>query len=109
MRISVFVGASIDGFVAEPGGGLDFLEPFEGEEHGYTEHFASIDAVVTGRGTYDIVLGFSEWPWSGKRVVVLTHRPIDAKHGETTHSGDLAPLAAKLASEGVKHVYLDGK
>ncbi len=108
MRISVFVGVSIDGFIAREGGDLDFLAPFEGEDHGYQEYMRSVDALVVGRATYETALGFKTWPWNGKRVVVLTHRPIDARHGETTHAGPLTPLAARLAAEGVRRVYLDG-
>lgn len=108
MRISVFVGASIDGFIAEQDGGLDFLKPFEREEHGFDEYFRSIDALVIGRATYETVIGFGVWPYKGKRVVVLTHRPIDARHGETTYAGPLAPLAVRLAADGVRRVYLDG-
>ncbi|HKA89818.1 MAG TPA: dihydrofolate reductase family protein [Haliangiales bacterium] len=108
MRISVFVGVSIDGFIARQDGGLDFLTPFEGEDHGYEEYMRSVDALVVGRATHETVLGFESWPWTGKRVVVLTHRPLDARHGETTHAGALAPLAARLAAEGCRRVYLDG-
>ncbi len=108
MRVSVFVGASIDGFIAEEDGGLDFLKPFEGEEHGFDEFFRTIDALVIGRATYETVLGFDAWPYKGKRVVVLTHRPIEATHGETTHSGPLAPLMAGLTADGICRVYLDG-
>jgi dihydrofolate reductase len=108
MRVSVFVGVSIDGFIAEEDGGLGFLKPFEGEAHGYEEFFESIDALVVGRATYETVLGFGAWPWEGRRVVVLTHRPIEARHGESTHEGPLGPLFARLAAEGVGHVYLDG-
>jgi dihydrofolate reductase len=108
MRISVFVGVSIDGFIARMDGSFDFLGPFEGEEHGYLEYMRTIDALVVGRATYDTVLRLGPWPWEGKRVVVLTHRPFEARHGETAHAGPLAPLAARLASEGVRRVYLDG-
>jgi dihydrofolate reductase len=108
MRISVFVGVSIDGFIASEDGGLDFLDPYGGEEHGYEEFIRSIDAIVVGRTTYDTVLAFPDWPYEGKRVVVLTHRPLVPRRGETTHAGALAPLAAGLAAEGVRRVYLDG-
>jgi dihydrofolate reductase len=57
MQVSVFVGVSIDGFIARPDGGLDFLAPFEGEDHGYEEHMRSIDAMVVGRTTWETVLG----------------------------------------------------
>lgn len=108
MRVSVFVGVSIDGFMAREDGSLDYLEPFESENHGYDDFMRSIDALVVGRATYDTVLGFDAWPWEGKRVLVLTHRGLEARHGETTHEGPLAPLVARLAAEGVGRVYLDG-
>jgi hypothetical protein len=108
VRVSVFVGVSIDGFLAREDGSYDFLKPFEGEEHGYAEFIRSVDALVVGRATCETVLGFDAWPWSGKRVVVLTHRPIEARQGETTHEGQLAPLVGRLAAEGVGRVYLDG-
>jgi dihydrofolate reductase len=107
-KISVFVGASIDGFIARTDGSFDFLDPFGNEEHGYTEFIAGIDALVIGRATYDLVMSFDSWPYGERRVVVVTHRPIDAKHGETTHEGALAPLFKRLGDDGVKHVYLDG-
>ena len=108
MRVSVFVGVSIDGFIAREDGSLDYLKPFEGEDHGYDEFMRTIDALVVGRSTYETVLGFDAWPWTGKRVVVLTHRPLTPRHGETTHEGAVAPLVARLAREGVGRVYLDG-
>jgi dihydrofolate reductase len=108
MRVSVFVGVSIDGFIAREDGSLDYLKPFEGENHGYDEFMNAIDALIVGRSTYDTVLGFDPWPWEGVRVVVLTHRPLTARHGETSHAGALAPLVARLSAEGVRGVYLDG-
>ena len=67
-----------------------------------------IDVLVVGRATWEIVQGFTAWPWADKRLIVLTHRALEAAHGEETHSGRLAPLAARLASEGARRVYLDG-
>ena len=108
MRVSVFVGVTIDGFLAREDGSFDFLKPFEGEEHGYEEYMRTIDALVVGRETYETVLPFESWPWEGKRVVVLTHRPLAPRHGETTYEGALKPLMERLAREGVRRVYLDG-
>ena len=53
------------------------------------------------RGTWETALGFPEWPYGKKRVVVCTHRAAVATHGEEIWSGDLRDLAAKLEREGV--------
>ena len=57
MTISVFVGASLDGFIARPNGDLDWLPAGGGEPHGYDEFIASVDAIVIGRNTFETVLG----------------------------------------------------
>src|SRR5580704_9374354 len=72
MTVSVFIGTSVDGFIARPDGALDFLPAGGGEPHGYDEFIASVDALVIGRNTFEIVLAFREWPYGDKRVVVLS-------------------------------------
>jgi dihydrofolate reductase len=108
IRFAVFIATSLDGFIARLDGGLDWLKPFEGEEHGYGEFFAGVDALVIGRGTYETVLGFPEWPYGKKRVVVCTSRPARPAHGEELWSGSPRALAEQLDREGVRRVYLDG-
>jgi len=39
---------SLDGFIARPDGGIDWLERFESEDHGYVAFFAGVDALVIG-------------------------------------------------------------
>ena len=77
MTISVFIGTSVDGFIARPNGDLDFLPVDGGEPHGYNEFIAGIDALVIGRKTFETVLAFPSWPYGKKRVVVLSSRPLD--------------------------------
>src|SRR5579871_91603 len=86
MITSVFIGTSVDGFIARPSGQLDFLPLDGGEPHGYTEFFASIDALVIGRNTYETVLAFPEWPYGDKRVIVLSSRPLDFARLRATNS-----------------------
>lgn len=114
-KVSVYIATSVDGYIAREDGGLDFLERASGSggDYGYAEFAATVDALVIGRATYDTVLGFAsteaaEWPFAGKRVVVLTHHALEPRHGEERHEGALAPLLERLGAEGVRHVYLDG-
>ncbi len=108
IRFAVFIGTSLDGYIARPDGGLEWLSPFESEEHGYAAFFAGVDTLVIGRGTYDTVLGFPSWPYGEKRVIVCTSRPATPGHGEEIWNGSPRELADRLEREGARRVYLDG-
>ena len=112
MMLSVFVGTSVDGFIARRNGDLDFLPEGGGEPHGYNEFMASVDAVVMGRNTFEKVLTFDPWPYSDKRVVILSSRPLDlsAVVGGVVEqmAGAPAEIVAQLAARGVQHLYIDG-
>lgn len=111
MKASVFVGISVDGFMARRDGALDFLPADGGEPHGYEEFMATVDALVIGRNTYEIVLGFGEWPYGAKPVFVLsTHALAPAPVGAVMEhmSGTPEQIAAQLDARGIGHVYVDG-
>lgn len=112
MTVSVFVGTSLDGFIARANGDFDFLPTGGGEPHGYEEFMASVDALVIGRNTFEIVLKLAEWPYGRKRVVVLSSRPVDlsAVRGGAVEqmAGPPAEIVAKLAASGAQHLYIDG-
>jgi dihydrofolate reductase len=111
MTVSVFIGTSVDGFIARPNGDLDWL-PADCEPHGYDEFFASVDALVIGRKTFETVLAFDTWPYGEKRVVVLSSQPVDlsAAAGGVVEqmAGDPAEIVATLAGSGAQHLYVDG-
>ena len=112
MTVSVFIGTSVDGFIARPNGGLDFLPEGGGEPHGYNEFMASVDALVIGRKTFETVLAFEAWPYGDKRVVVLSSRPLDlsvVRGGVVEQmAGPPAEIVSKLAASGAHHLYVDG-
>jgi len=109
---SVFVGASVDGFIARADGGLDWLPAGGGEPHGYDEFMATVDALVIGRHTFETVLTFETWPYGDKRVVVLSSRPLDlsvVKGGVVEQmGGEPAEIVSRLEKSGARHLYVDG-
>jgi len=110
--VSVFVGTSLDGFIARSNGSFDFLPAGGGEPHGYDEFIATVDALVIGRNTFETVLSLPTWPYGKKRVVVLSSRPLDlsAVGGGIVEqmAGSPAEIVAKLAAGGAHHLYVDG-
>lgn len=114
MKASVFVGTSVDGFIARQNDDLDWLPADGGEPHGYEEFIATVDTIVIGRRTWETVLGFEAWPYGGKRVVVLSSKPVDlsaavARGGVVEQmGGPPAEIVSNLAARGARHLYVDG-
>jgi dihydrofolate reductase len=112
VRISVFCGVSVDGFLARRDDGLDFLDAGGQEPHGYEEFFATVDVVVMGRRTFDVVRTFGQWPYGKKPVVVLSTGRLDfssIKGGVVEQmAGEPREIAEKLEARGFRHVYVDG-
>ncbi|HET8646331.1 MAG TPA: dihydrofolate reductase family protein [Vicinamibacteria bacterium] len=113
MTATVFVGTSLDGFIARRDGRFDFL-PTEVEPHGFDEFLASVDAIVMGRNTFETVMGMEGWFYGRKRLIVLSSRPLDLaaarERGGVVEqmSGEPADIAAALAASGAHHLYVDG-
>jgi dihydrofolate reductase len=111
MKTSVFVGVSLDGFLARADGTFDFLAAGEREEHGFDAFMASVDALLIGRNTYDVVLPFPTWPYGTKPVFVWSHRALSAAPpGAVVErvEGTPAEVLDLLSARGLKHVYVDG-
>jgi len=122
-RASVFIATSVDGFIARPDDGLDWLtgtpdDELTGEhdpdqDFGYGDFLATVDALLMGRGTYDVVSGFAgDWPYGATPVYVWTSHSDDLapKEGSILRpvSGSLDEVMARLVADGIDHVYVDG-
>jgi dihydrofolate reductase len=111
VKASVFVGTSLDGYIARPDGALDFLPPDGGEPHGYNEFIASVDALIIGRNTYEVVLAFETWPYREKPVFVLSTKELRTPPaGAVTEkmTGSPEEIVATLTRRGFRHAYVDG-
>ena len=111
MKASVFVGTSVDGYIARSNGAFDFLPPDGGEPHGYDEFMASVDALIIGRHTYETVLAFAAWPYGEMPVFVLSTKalrlpPAGAVVEKMTGSPE--EIVATLTRRGFQHAYVDG-
>ncbi|MFU8946516.1 dihydrofolate reductase family protein [Mycetocola zhadangensis] len=107
---SAFLATSVDGFIAREDGGLEWLVG-RGEalgDTGYDDFFTSIEALVMGRGTYDVVKEFDEYPYAGKRVLILSSSLESTDWPDATVHRSLDDALDTLAREGITRVYADG-
>lgn len=112
MRVSVFCGASVDGFIARPDDTLDFLDAGGGGPHGFTQFFNTVDVVVLGRRTFEVVCNIGHFGLYGKKqIVVLSTRPLDLsaiKARIEQMSGTPQEIVSELEKRRFKHAYVDG-
>ncbi len=113
MKISVFIATSLDGFIARENGALDWLpSDTPDEDYGYNDFFSSVDTMLMGRKSFEVVQGFSPFPYEGKRVVVcsrtLKEVPAELVGKLEIRSEPLPTLIKQLESDGVQHIYADG-
>ena len=78
MKITLYIAASLDGYIARSNGELDLLSIVEkkDEDYGYKKFYDSVDSIVMGRKTYDFCKDLQEWPYEGKDVFVFTNRQL---------------------------------
>ncbi|MGP4104275.1 dihydrofolate reductase family protein [Nonomuraea sp. KM90] len=110
-KSAVFIGISLDGFIAREDGDLGWLTSrgeAAGDDLGYDEFISGIDAVVMGRGTYEPGLTYDPWPHEGRHTAVLSTTLEAGADPRVTVYRDLDTLVRGLAERGTKSVYVDG-
>nr|WP_321453314.1 dihydrofolate reductase family protein [uncultured Carboxylicivirga sp.] len=112
---SVFIATSIDGYIADKNGELDWLHSIpnpENEDMGYIEFINRIDAIVMGRKTFETVISFTiPWPYN-KPVFVLSNKlnEIPASHKNRAYliKGSLTDILEQIHKKGYERLYIDG-
>ncbi len=123
---SVFLGMSVDGFIArldgdlswltgespggDPQGGGEAPQPDDGEggDFGFADFVAGVDAVLMGRSTYAFIAPFDDWPYQGKPVHVLSTTLTPGADPRITVHRAFDDAVGALSAAGYRRVYVDG-
>lgn len=115
----VYIATSLDGYIARRDGDIDWLDPPEDTGHmparvgpepapDYETFMADVDHHVIGRGTYEKVLTFGEWPYTQAQVIVMSTTLDPDGDDRITVAGSLDHVLAVLDERGAAGVYVDG-
>lgn len=115
MANKVFVGISLDGYIADRDGGLGFLEIVpnpDNDDLGFTPFMDSVDAVLMGRKTLETVLSFGV-PWHYTKPVFVLSSTIKAIPADLIGkleivSGAIRDVVKELNVRGLNNLYIDG-
>jgi dihydrofolate reductase len=115
---SVFLGMSVDGFIARLDGDIGWLtggdtsggppDDGAGGDFGFGEFVSGIDALLMGRATYDVIAPFAEWPYQGKPVHVLSTTLDEGDQRVAAVHRSFDDAVAALSEAGYRRVYVDG-
>ena len=112
----VFIATSLDGYVARPDHGLDWLmkQPVvDGDDGGFSAFFDTVDGLIMGAGSFRTVAGFGQWPYT-KPVIVMSRSmsdddiPDELKSKVELSQLDPDALMGSLAKRGWTRAYVDG-
>ncbi|GAB4149080.1 MAG: dihydrofolate reductase family protein [Patescibacteria group bacterium] len=103
-KVILYIAVTVDGYIADKDGGVDWLQEFQVSkyDYGFEDFYADIGSIVMGSITYEQVLSFGvEWPYSGVKTYVLSHRELPAATDSVSfYHGDLTELVERLKYEG---------
>jgi dihydrofolate reductase len=113
MKAIVYIGTSLDGFIARHNGDIEWLVQFANDEaiKAYESFISKVQAIVIGRGTFEKVLSFPAWPYE-KEVFVLSNSlkqvPDQVKGKASLLSMKPLEVLRNLSEKGYSTVYIDG-
>lgn len=114
----MFVGVSLDGYIARPDGAIDWLTDPPPRRHSevrssrpaetWDTFYPSVDHIVMGRGTYEKVCTFDSWPYSDKQVLVMSTTLPPHGDQRVTVARTVDEVCQTLNENGAAQVYVDG-
>jgi len=111
----VFIAQSLDGYITDKNGGLEWLETVANPDQldmGYNNFIDRIDAIVMGRATFETICSFGiDWPYT-KPVFVLSNnlKSLDDKFKNKVKivNGTLSTVLETINKKGYNKLYIDG-
>ncbi len=109
-NVILYIGTSIDGFIANDDGTLEWLETTEVEgDSGYNSLLNRIDTVVMGKGTYDTIRGFDiDYPYSDYKNYVFSKFVSGSDEYASFINKDVEAFINNLKQQPGKDIWLIG-
>lgn len=114
MRTVAYVATSLDGYLADSDGGVDWLDDLpnpEGSDYGFGEFIEGIDAILMGANTFRVVEAFGQWPYTKPVYVIsksIEHVPAAYVDRIRLVSGPIEEVLRRMENEAGSNVYVDG-
>jgi len=110
----LYIAMSLDGYIADPYGGVAWLGGYgsDNENPGsYPAFIETIDTIILGYKTYHQVvteLSPGKWMYSGKTSYVLTHREMESSDEIIFTDENLPELIKRIRKNDGKDIWICG-
>lgn len=111
LKVTYYAASSVDGYIAKSDGDVSWLEELDisMEDSGYESFFSTVDGLVMGRKTYEIIKSFGAWPYGDKPTWVCTCGEVEPSEGANLQNEKLPEAVVEAArDQGIKHLWLVG-
>lgn len=115
MKNNVFIATSLDGYIADKNGSIDWLYSIPNPnsiDMGYNNFISNMDAIIMGKNTFEIVCSFDiDWPYKIP-VFVLSNslKQVSEKLSEKVQivNGKLTEILKNIHHQEFYNLYIDG-
>lgn len=109
--VTLYIATTLDGFIARADGGIDWLTQVDDQDndYGYEAFYNTVDGLLMGSATYDMINSFGEWPYPNKHTFVFTRRAMQSDRRDVHFiAGDPQQVVRSPQFERFKHLWLVG-
>lgn len=109
--VSCYISCTLDGYIARADGAIDWLTRIDDADtdYGYGEFYNSVDGIIMGSTTFEMVLSLGPWPYSEKPAFIFTNRALKANaQNAYSVSGDPRQVVGSTAFSQFRKLWLVG-
>lgn len=110
-KLVLYIACSLDNKIARADHSLDWLpEPEAGseEDYGYYKFYDSVDTLLMGYKTYEVCIGFDDWPYKDKTTYIFSREDKPVIEGVTLVNEYPVAFSKALKDQKGKDIWLVG-
>ncbi|WP_323610536.1 dihydrofolate reductase family protein [Erysipelothrix enhydrae] len=111
-KIKLFIAMSLDGYIADEKGAIDWLEPYNSiDDDTYDLFYKTVDTVVMGRKTYEQVteeLSPDVYPYEDSYTYVVSSQDLKPRDNMTVISEDVVAVLNSIKHQEGKDLWIVG-
>ncbi len=114
MANHIFLGMSLDGYIADKNNSVDWLSAYpqeQGPDSAFALFMDNMDAIIMGRNTFELVHSFGQWPYT-KPVIVMSQSlealPSGYEQKATLSKESVKDTLLNAFRKGYHELYIDG-